>query len=329
MKKVLLAFIGAFVFLASCTKENPTKEHNNPEFENNLEIISKLVEEENGRLIFKDKKAFEKSIQIILNTQQENSQIFSFEELFPGFKSNKLVFEELSEDLFNKELNGEKIDFNSISDYGIIVEHDGELFFEPIINTDILPLLYNDKNILQIGDSLYKFTKDYTVRAHFTKIEELVNHTTVNPNKSFFYFPNIIEKTQIDFKNNQSTECRVDYDARFRRLRGGAWTVKTIIYNSLYVETTNLRRPCRGDLCIWYQIKTDYLKLQASGTYHYPGSAFVGGPFNVSQEGYNTSEISKTIDFSVNSSIFPTIQTLNGLHKITWNSTNVECSTNM
>lgn len=187
----------------------------------------------------------------------------------------------------------------------------------------------NEDGIVQIADSIYKFTREYTIQGHIDQLQEILDTDSGSKNGNLTFHQNIVENIEVEGIKSDEKECRVDYDSRYRRLRGGAWTVRLHLYNSLYISSTNLRRPCRGSLCIWYQRATDYIEVSASGVWHYPGSGFPEYSFDFFENGTNTARVSKNLDFTVNANLYPEIKTFEGHHMLEWGTTTVQCNTNM
>ena len=306
------------IFLScSCIKQEPL----NPE----LTALEKQfnVEVVEGRLIFKDKESFDKAIDYI---QQSSANLEIFNSTYKDFCSSYSAFERISDEFFQREQNGEKNDFEKVKNVGALVKHGDDLYFEHIVPVDALSSIFNEDGIVQIADSIYKFTQEYTIQGHVNHLQEILNIDSSSKNENFTFHKNIVENIEVDgIKNNE--KCRVDYNSRYRRLRGGAWTVRLHLYNSVYISSTNLRRPCRGRLCPWFRRATDYIEVSATGTWHYPG--FPENSFDFSKNGTNTARVSKNLDFTVNANLYPEIKTFEGYHMLEWGETTVQCNSNL
>jgi hypothetical protein len=148
-----------------------------------------------------------------------------------------------------------------------IINEDGEQVLERVIFPPLESRLFNKEGIIQVGDSIYKFTYNKTIQTHFSNLKSLSNFAG---NKNYFEFEehqHSIEILKSTMLNCNSPECRIDYDNNYRRLRGEIKRTTSWSTVSLIASSTSLRRPCRGSLCVWYQREADVLHVTASGSY--------------------------------------------------------------
>lgn len=304
----------------SCLKNEPI----------NLEQIAleeqfNVVEIE-GRLVFKDRESFDKTVDFI---QQSPANLETFNNSFSNFCSSNSAFERISDEFFQREQNGAKNDFDKVKNVGVLVNHGDDLYFEPVVFVDVLSSIFNVDGIVQIADSVYKLTREYTIQGHIDHLQDIIDIDSGSKNGNLIFHHNILENIEVDGFKSDDKECRVNYDSRYRRLRGGAWTVRLHLYNSIYISSTNLRRPCRGSLCPWYRRATDYIEVSATGVWHYPDSGLPENSFDFFENGTNTARVSKNLDFTVNANLYPEIKTFEGHHMLEWGTTTVQCNTNM
>lgn len=117
----------------SCLKQEPL----------NLEQIAleeqfNVVEKE-GRLVFKNRESFDKTIDFIL---QSPANLETFNCTFINFCSNYSAFERISDEFFQRELNGEKIDFDKVKNVGVLLKQGDDLYFEPVVFVDVLSSIF-------------------------------------------------------------------------------------------------------------------------------------------------------------------------------------------
>lgn len=325
MKKIFLLFAGMFITLISCDKQSVYTEHY---LTNEINLNGHIFKEVDGRLLFDDKNAFEETISQL---QKDPELIEVLKSNSFSFKSLNSAFDEISELILQAssetETEIEKLITNC--KVGVLVEEQGEFYFEQTIPSEIMGELLNEKGIVQIGDSVYMHTRAYTIQGHINNIKEIesidINFNNKEKNHFFILHENMIspylttEKSEIctcrsqDFKDN---------DNRTRRLRGGVYDVRLHLYNEIYISTTSLRK----NLGIWLQSKVDFLELIAFGTYR-DDVFYIEKSFDISMSNTNSQRVSKTIANSINLQLYYELLTLDGYHMLKHEKQTKTCDT--
>lgn len=313
------------IFIISCDKKdysvNQEEHFEIKALASNGFLQVDFVKFQDGRLLFEDRESFD----LFISTMQEHQhELDNFESHFLGFISARMAYDKFCEDYHQGVIQ----DFEKSKDYVILLESEGEQYFEQVVYPNLLSILFNKDGLIQIGDSVFKFMYDKIISTNISNLDYIKNFEDDDELSHLF----IITKNQHTVLNEFTitsceNPCREDYDAGYRRIRGRLGEIRTGIYNELYISTTSLRRPCTGFLCPWYQRAVYRLEYEATGVIaHTP---IIHQQFNVTNGGYNTARISQTLASSGGATPFiPEYVYANGLHRLKQTSSSnwVECS---
>jgi hypothetical protein len=156
MKKFKLFSLAAFfsatlgIFMVACQKEETPTNTVNSE---NL-VSLKGVTTENGRLKFSTKNDFDTAIKQL---NENSKKLSNFEAQFSNFTSARMAFAKIDEEALVKS-NGSIEPYKSVAS---IVNINGEKHLEPAVDSKYLGILANEEGILQIENTVYKFSRDY------------------------------------------------------------------------------------------------------------------------------------------------------------------------
>lgn len=192
MKKILY-LIAVLLISFSCQKK---EEGAIPQIKNSFPIANNVTTKE-GRLVFNTRSDFSSVVQSLFENQKK---IENFEDQFVGFTSNKQAFEN-----YSKKLT-EDSDFNeeAIADFAFVREDNGEKYLERTIDLHLLAYLFNDKGVLQIGDSIYKYTYDFTYKFSKNKLTQLKSAKFNAAADGVIAYPNVRDKFEMRGNNLKS-----------------------------------------------------------------------------------------------------------------------------
>lgn len=172
MKKVFKYSIlcGAILMLASCKNDEGQMANVSPDESAKLDVTV-----EKGMLKFKSPE----TCQQVLGQLGSTEKIQEFSKRYPAFKSmNQTYSDMIREDL------GKLIETGGISKYEgayrVMIGYDGEKSYDRAIMDQAVAAVVNQAGVVQIGDSLYKFSEAKSLRMHARHISEAFN--TTNPN---------------------------------------------------------------------------------------------------------------------------------------------------
>lgn len=252
------------LFSACQEKESLISPENHAEIQltlNNDYPVIPFVKIVDGRLVFENKERFDKAIDILYQNQDK---LDGFEKQFPGFVLARMAFDRINDDIDK----GLTLDLSEAKDYAIIIEEDGESYIEEVVHCSLLSRVLNDNGIVEIGQSIFKFTHSETLEYNVLDLSNGPNILDVSPKKSH---KNV--RTTIEIENNKSsvygtTDCYKNFDSRYRRIRGRIESTNNYLSGiKLGFSVTSYRRPCRGSLCVWYRRSVHELGLYAIGSW--------------------------------------------------------------
>ena len=196
MKKIIFLII--VIAIVSCQKatidEVPVKN-------NSLTSLSNVTSKD-GRLIFKNKTDFNATVKMLFDNQKT---IKNFESQFPGFTSNKQAFERI-DSTFLKSIN---YNYDLISNYATVIETPEGKSLERVVDMHLLAYLFNDEGILQIGDSIFKFSYDFTYKFNVDKLSNLKSAKLEGSSNGVIAYPNIRSRIELPTKNLKSAQASV------------------------------------------------------------------------------------------------------------------------
>ena len=276
IKNILILAIFTTMILFSCQEKELLIDQASSEstLQNDYPLITfaRVVE---GRLVFENKEKFDEAIDILFNNQDK---LDGFENQFPGFISAQMAFDEfinqLNEVFILEELQGnEEMDENHFlklvesKSFVQIVEEDGELFMEEVVHCSLLSKVLNADRIVQIGQSVFKFTPSQTLEYDVADlISGQILSAEIQPVQAYINYREILETTKQGLYG--VTSCYKNYASRYRRVRGRIESSNSFLSGvKLGFSTTSYRRPCRGSLCIWTRRSVYEIGLFANGTW--------------------------------------------------------------
>lgn len=240
--KRLIYLILVIVFVSSCQK--PSMDNildnkvNSISKSNVIPLIDNIVSKE-GRLVFKDKNEFNSTIKTLFDNQKE---IKNFESQFSGFTSNKQAFERI-DSTFLKSIN---YDYDLIRDYATLIETPEGKSLERVVDMHLLAYLFNDDGILQIGDSIFKFSYDFTYKYNVDKLLQLKSAKLDLLTNGVIAYPNIRSRIELPSKNLKSAQASVSefsyYYTSSRFIKCELNRNITVLHNALTVDTKSRRK---------------------------------------------------------------------------------------
>ena len=246
----LFLALGVLTFVA-CKKENtePTKASEIAAYP----LLDKVAVSD-GRLKFESIQSFENSIKSI---HEKQNSLKGFESQFSDFVSSSQVFEAITEEDFAKQ-NG---DISKFKNFAVIVEKDGEKYFEPVIDLVHLSYLINQEGLLQVGDDVYKFTRD-----NLYKFSEAQMKDYIQFKDRIDLMPNVI-KTPITRKIETSErwdvaqcDAGVPNSSGNRKVSTEIENTSTWLYSEAKIRVINRRKV----LGIWVRSFTNGIDLSGS-----------------------------------------------------------------
>ncbi len=139
---------------------------------------------------------------------------------------------------------------------------DGDKSIERVIDLPILSFVFNDKGIVQIGDSIFKFTYDFTYKFHKDKLAKLKKTGISYSEEGFTAYPNKRKKFELHSESKASlTEVRKYYtDKKF--LKAEINENNTVLYAAVTVDTKSRKKNILG---IGVAYKVDELYVAGEG----------------------------------------------------------------
>lgn len=196
MKKI--AYLFAIVLLTfSCEKSTINDPAIDKEVSASIVPIVNNVTSKEGRLIFETRDDFNKTVNMLFEHQKK---IENFESQFSGYTSNSQAFDNFSSNLKDDT----SINADAIRDFAFIKESNGEKSIEHTIDLRLLSYLFNDKGILQIGDSIYKYTYEFTYKFDVNKLSQLKSAKLVESMDGVTAYPNVRNRYKIPESNLKS-----------------------------------------------------------------------------------------------------------------------------
>lgn len=258
MKKIIY-LIAVLLISFSCQKE---EEVAIPQIKNSFPIASNVTTKE-GRLVFKDKNDFKTVIQSLIKNQKE---ITNFENQFVGFTSNMQAFENFSKKL----TEASPIDEEAIADFAFIHNDNGEKSLERTIDLHLLAYLFNDKGILQIGDSIYKYSYDFTYKFNVNKLSQLKSAKLYMSMDGVTKYPNIRNKFEMpsnELKSAKASEAEATlwYTSQ-KFIKCELNRNITLLLNALTVDTKSRKKNFLG---IGFAYSVYQLSCAATGKYRF------------------------------------------------------------
>lgn len=209
--------------------------------------------------------------------------IKNFESQFPGFTSNKQAFERI-DSTFLKSIN---YNYDLISNYAIILETPEGKSLERVVDMRLLAYLFNNEGILQIGDSIFKFSYDFTYKFNVDKLSQLKSAKLAGSSNGVIAYPNIRSRIELPTNNLKSAQASV---AELRKYYSATKFMKcelnrnvTVLMNTITVDTKSRKD---NFLNIGFAYSVDYLYCAAAGKFRVVGvngDIKVVNSFNVSQ----------------------------------------------
>lgn len=164
-------------------------------------------------------------------------KIENFESQFPGFTSNKQAFERI-DSTFLKSIN---YNYDLISNYATILETPEGKSLERVVDMHLLAYLFNDEGILQIGDSIFKFSYDFTYKFNVDKLFQLKSAKLAGSTNGIIAYPNIRSRIELPTNNLKSAQASV---AELRKYYSATKFMKcelnrniTVLLNTITVDT--------------------------------------------------------------------------------------------
>jgi len=265
MKKIInLIIVIAIVY--SCQKatidEVPVKN-------NSVTSVSNVTTKD-GRLVFKSRNDFNSTVKMLFDNQKS---IKNFESQFPGFTSNKQAFERI-DSTFLKSI---KYNYDLISNYATIRETPEGKSLERVVDMHLLAYLFNDEGILQIGDSIYKFSYDFTYKFNVDKLSQLKSAKLEGSSNDVIAYPNIRSKIELTTNNLKSAQASVSefsyYYTSSKFIKCELNRNITILYNALTVDTKSRKKNFLG---IGFAYSVDELYTGAEGYFRVVGGIMEG-----------------------------------------------------
>lgn len=296
MKKLIYLII-IVAITSSCQKaiidDDTVKDNAITLVSNAIPLVNNIVSKE-GRLIFKSKNDFNSTVKMLFDNQKG---IENFESQFPGFTSNKQAFERI-DSTFLESIN---YNYDLISNYATIRETPEEKSLERVVDMNLLAYLFNDEGILQIGDSIFKFSYDFTYKFNVDKLSQLKSAKLAESTNGVIAYPNIRSRIELPTDNLKSAQASV---AELRKYYSSTKFMKcelnrniTVLLNTLTVDTKS-RKDNFLNIGFSYSVyqlycaATGYFKVVDSGGYSSPAYSF-----NVSQFRSNSvTDVQETID---------------------------------
>lgn len=277
MKKIIYLII-VIAITYSCQKastdEVPVK--------NNSVTSAQNVTVKDGRLIFKNKTDFNATVKMLFDNQKS---IKDFESQFPGFTSNKQAFERI-DSLFLTSIN---YNYDLMSNYAIVLETPEGKSLERVIDIHLLAYLFNEEGILQIGDSIFKFSYDFTYKFNVDKLAQLKSAKIDLSSNDVIAYPNIRSKIELPTPTDYLKSAAASV-AELRKYYSPTKFMKcelnrnvTVLMNTITVDTKSRKD---NFLNIGFAYSVDYLYCAAQGRFRVigvNGDILVVNSFNVSQ----------------------------------------------
>jgi hypothetical protein len=286
--KIIVTILAGVLLLISCEQQTDIAKNNNDSLlsVDNIKVVD-------GRLVFSNYTHFNNTIDYIFKNQDLAE---GFESRFKGFTSNRLAFKSIDSSLIATLDN----DFSKIKDYAFIQEIEGEKNLERVIDLPLLTYVFNEKGILQIGDSIFKFTYANTYKFHSNRMEDFSEKKTMNDLEGVSVYPNIRKKYKIEpFPSETKAsldEVSVYYTSK-KFLKAEINENNTVIHVAVTVDTKS-RRKVLG-IGIAYQVYELYVAGEGWIGYNYPPNPDLYGPQfkSVSDYKLNGSDVQETLEW--------------------------------
>ena len=247
----LFLALGGLTFVA-CKKENtePTKASETAAYP-----LLEKVAVSNGRLKFESIQSFEKSVKSI---HEKQNSLKGFESQFSDFVSSSQAFEAITEEDFEKQ-NG---DISKFKNFAVIVEKDGEKYFEPVIDLAHLSYLINKEGLLQVGDDVYKFTYDNLYKFSEAQMKDYIqfkDRIDLMPNVSKMTITRKIETSER--WDVGQCDASVPNSSGNRKVSTEIENTSTWLYSEAKIRVINRKK---GFLGFWYRSWTNGINLSGS-----------------------------------------------------------------
>lgn len=306
--KLFILWIIIFTTIAGCKKEtNIASENGSSGFPEKSYPITSEIKLLDGRLYFQDRAQFN----AIIERLSEYKDLDGFEQQFQGYTSNRMAFEKI-DDLYLDSIN---YNLEKVRNYAILLTNGNDSTLERVVFIDCLSALFNSQGVLQIGDTIYKFTYSFTLKFHKNLIQ------SVPAEDIKFNTPNVISFNNV--RNNLQTynieasmdECETKYDKNKKKLKGELNDNRTYLYNALTADTKSRKKGLFG---IGFAYRVNKLTIDAYG-YHnwwYPPE-INNSYFHVWQTRYNATDVQETIAWSAGLGVpYPVFVSANGTHTL-------------
>lgn len=271
MKTLLKSTLGVFLLTGllifhSCER-SPLDLQAEPEKASAVAAFSVV----DGRLVFQEMDTYRK----ILEELASNSHTLNeWEQQLTGYRSMFTAYQQLTE-AEQEQIGTAYLQDGALAGYENIVSiirgPDGEL--EAVSNVDfpILERLVNDDGLIQIGDSLYKYT--YNQIAKVVHADErqlkLLQRAHAGNMPSFGSIVQIERGTDpISAARAGNNTCTSTYNNGKRRLKGEINSFKNEPIDKGYSAVTKHQRKVLG---IWWGDECPQLRVQGSGTVQWGG----------------------------------------------------------
>lgn len=288
MKKLFYIIIIALITL-SCEKSKIDVLGKNG---NALSTIDKIKVIE-GRLVFQNYQDFNQTINYLFINQ---NQIKDFESQFKGFTSNKQAFEKIDSSYLAK-IN---YDFSKIGDFAFIQKINNEKSLERVIDLPLLSYVFNDKGIVQIGDSIFKFTYEFTYKFNVAKLNQFKSSKSYNDQDGVSAYPNIRKRYEIEprLKSTKASLSEVtNYYTSKKFLKAEINENNTVIHVAVTVDTKS-RRKIAG-IGFAYNVEELYVAGEGWIGYNYPPNPDLYPPVykSVSDMKFNGTDVQETLEW--------------------------------
>lgn len=264
MKKLVYLIAILFV-IYSCEKSRLEETPINKEVSMNVVPLVSNVTSKEGRLVFKSKSDFNSAIKMLFDNQKK---IKNFESQFPGFTSNKQAYERI-DSVYLKSIN---YDYDRISNCATIRETPEGKTIERVIDMHLLAYLFNDEGILQIGDSIFKFSYDFTFKFNVNKLSQLKSAKLDLSSNDVVAYPNIRSRIELPTNNLKSAQASISefsyYYTSKKFIKCELNQNITFLHNAITVDTKSRKKNFLG---IGFAYQVDELYCGATGYWRWQG----------------------------------------------------------
>ncbi len=258
MKKFKLFSIAALcvaalsVFMVACQKDETTLATTvSPQ-----NITLKGVTVVDGKLKFNTQEDFNEAIKTL---HANKKKLENVENQFNGFVSARKAFAEITEESLIKS-NGSIEPYKHVA---AIVDVNGDKHLDPVVDAKYLAILANGEGLIQIGNTIYKFTRNYVYEfdaALMPQYEssknniELMQGTKKHP---------ITRSNDVKDDRWDRAQCDKFYDNNGRKVSTEIENNSYFLYYEAKGRVINRKKGAFG---LWYRKYTDGITLNGTFT---------------------------------------------------------------